>query len=599
MQRQAWGNPTVYNIPNYQANVASNSSTPRFDFVLQHQRARSVQASCVNDAMQREASYFSNNLPLVDDMFSNPWDDATKPHLNTNMDNLFAESFDMSFDTKVQNLSPETYDGANTAFAETVKLDDVDRWINNNPSSPDRQSLSSFSASSNEGISDFPDVNDLGSLSGFDNDLFEGWDLSFDPSNQGITSNVSTPIPASTVPTHNIVNSNLSIVRPSPMRRTTMPSHTSHEHSRHLSVPVLSSQQRASSEDNLFPALDYTHDNLMSDNIFGTNHTDMVDFQSHTLTPSHARHFSAADALFPNLASSYTPSAQLYKDIPSTNVLPSSAPFDLFHKHGNNCSHNSYPDLSPPPDLFASLKSPPLPPPSPDMNPSSPSMKPRQQELRFEGDLYTPQYVRGHGNKREGWCGTCKPGRWLVLKNSAYWYDKSFTHGVSAATGQPFDGPKEKRRMAGNPEVWEGLCGGCGDWIALVSSKRKGTTWFRHAYKCHIHQKPKDAPKRRRESISSTCTGNVGGGTSSVAHSRSSSRAGSCISSFSKVSSGSKRVKVDGGREDSPESLLDIKEEDDYEEVDDQRTANGRQDTSSSENSRGGVSALQTLSAII
>ena len=54
--------------------------------------------------------------------------------------------------------------------------------------------------------------------------------------------------------------------------------------------------------------------------------------------------------------------------------------------------------------------------------------------------------------------------------------------------------------MDGNPDVWEGLCGSCNDWIALVSSKKKGTTWFRHAYKCHTHPKIKDAPKRRRES---------------------------------------------------------------------------------------------------
>jgi len=54
--------------------------------------------------------------------------------------------------------------------------------------------------------------------------------------------------------------------------------------------------------------------------------------------------------------------------------------------------------------------------------------------------------------------------------------------------------------MDGNPDVWEGLCGSCNEWIALVSSKKKGTTWFRHAYKCHTHPKIKDAPKRRRES---------------------------------------------------------------------------------------------------
>jgi hypothetical protein len=73
-----------------------------------------------------------------------------------------------------------------------------------------------------------------------------------------------------------------------------------------------------------------------------------------------------------------------------------------------------------------------------------------------------------------------------VLKNSAFWYDKSFTHGVSAATGAAFQGPQETRRTEGNLDVWEGLCGSCGEWIALVSSKKKGTTWFRHAYKVRI-----------------------------------------------------------------------------------------------------------------
>ncbi|KAL6866953.1 hypothetical protein J3F83DRAFT_96379 [Trichoderma novae-zelandiae] len=158
-----------------------------------------------------------------------------------------------------------------------------------------------------------------------------------------------------------------------------------------------------------------------------------------------------------------------------------------------------YADLSDPPDLFGCLQEEQAPPPPEDMNPSDPEMVPYEQELRFENDLYTPRWVRGHGNKREGWCGICKPGRWLVLKNSAFWYDKSFSHGISAATGTPFQEPLDSRRMNGNPDIWEGLCGSCNDWIPLVSSKKKGTTWFRHAYKCHTHPKAKDAHKRRRD----------------------------------------------------------------------------------------------------
>lgn len=145
--------------------------------------------------------------------------------------------------------------------------------------------------------------------------------------------------------------------------------------------------------------------------------------------------------------------------------------------------HSQYSDLADSPDLYASLLEQPLDPPESDMNSTDPDMVPHEQKLRFGADLYTPRWVRGHGNKREGWCGICKPGRWLVLKNSAFWYDKSFTHGISAATGTAFEEPLEKRRMIGNLDVWEGLCESCGEWVALISSKKKGTTWFRHAYK--------------------------------------------------------------------------------------------------------------------
>ena len=140
-----------------------------------------------------------------------------------------------------------------------------------------------------------------------------------------------------------------------------------------------------------------------------------------------------------------------------------------------------------PPNLFASLQKDQFSPPLEDMRPVDPEYTPYAQELRFEGDLYTPKYVRGHGNKREGWCGICNQGRWLVLKNSAFWYDKSFTHGISAATGAAFEGPKQTRQTKGKNEAWEGLCGSCGEWIALFNSKKKGTTWFRHAYKVGSH----------------------------------------------------------------------------------------------------------------
>jgi len=171
-----------------------------------------------------------------------------------------------------------------------------------------------------------------------------------------------------------------------------------------------------------------------------------------------------------------------YPDVP--RPLPSQSLFPLLPSDRLHAFGGHYADLSDPPDLFASLNETPSDPPEEDMNPSDPELIPHEQELRFAGDLYTPRWVRGHGNKREGWCGLCKPGRWLVLKNSAYWYDKSFTHGVCAQTGAAFAAPEATRRVEGNADAWEGLCGQCGEWLSLVSSKKKGpTTWFRHVSK--------------------------------------------------------------------------------------------------------------------
>lgn len=165
--------------------------------------------------------------------------------------------------------------------------------------------------------------------------------------------------------------------------------------------------------------------------------------------------------------------------------LPSQEPLGVSRsntKKSHGCTRH-FTDHFDPPDLYSSLHDEPSDPPDSDMHPAEPDLTPHEQDTRFSGDLYTPHWVRGHGNKREGWCGLCKPGRWLVLKNSAFWYDKSFSHGVSHATGVAFQRPQKTRRAEENMDIWEGLCGSCGDWIALVSSKKKGTTWFRHAYK--------------------------------------------------------------------------------------------------------------------
>ena len=135
------------------------------------------------------------------------------------------------------------------------------------------------------------------------------------------------------------------------------------------------------------------------------------------------------------------------------------------------------------PDLFVSLAADEVDPPNEDMYPEDQSLTPYREEARFYGDLYTPKWIRGEGNSREGWCGMCRPGRWLQLKKSAFWYDRCHNHGVSHATGRAFAAPKHMRKIEGHQNAWEAFCGPCGQWIAMVSAKKRATTWFRHAYK--------------------------------------------------------------------------------------------------------------------
>ncbi|CAG8586750.1 639_t:CDS:2 [Paraglomus occultum] len=116
--------------------------------------------------------------------------------------------------------------------------------------------------------------------------------------------------------------------------------------------------------------------------------------------------------------------------------------------------------------------------------------QPRKQVLRHPGDLYTPQWVRYTGRFKEGLCEICDPGKWLQLKNSAFWYHKQFFHGISSTSGGPFLPPIDTRTIL--IDTTEGLCHQCSKWIPLRSSKRKSSmSWYRHAYKCHIYIKPK------------------------------------------------------------------------------------------------------------
>ncbi|CAO3688540.1 unnamed protein product [Rhizopus stolonifer] len=120
---------------------------------------------------------------------------------------------------------------------------------------------------------------------------------------------------------------------------------------------------------------------------------------------------------------------------------------------------------------------------------------PRRQKQRYEGDYYTPNWVRYTGHLKEGYCDSCHPGKWLQLKNSAYWYHKQFYHGISSVTGKPFNKPIEQR--LGKGSLTEGLCHQCQRFVPVCNSKKKNNymLWYRHAHKCHLHDKNKMIPK--------------------------------------------------------------------------------------------------------
>ncbi|KAI9492010.1 hypothetical protein BDB00DRAFT_830727 [Zychaea mexicana] len=126
-----------------------------------------------------------------------------------------------------------------------------------------------------------------------------------------------------------------------------------------------------------------------------------------------------------------------------------------------------------------------------------PEARPRRQKLRYVGDKYTPQWVRYNGQAKEGLCDTCQPGKWLQLKNSAFWYHKQFFHGISSVSGKEFMQPLETRWV--DQDLVEGLCHQCRQWVSVSNVKRKNSVlWYRHAHKCHVYHKPKpNAPKRR------------------------------------------------------------------------------------------------------
>jgi len=136
---------------------------------------------------------------------------------------------------------------------------------------------------------------------------------------------------------------------------------------------------------------------------------------------------------------------------------------------------------------------------------------------RFEGDLYTPRWVRGKGGNKEGFCELCVPGIWLKIKQSAYWYHLNFHHGVSASTGRPYPDPVRTRALSRGLSsgetmlVNEGFCENCAKWIEYSAEYEDGTLcdansrpqgWWRHLQKC-VKAPPRGrAPQKQHSSLS-------------------------------------------------------------------------------------------------
>lgn len=384
------------------------------------------------------------------------------------------DEFGLGLGSFKDNLSGSTANGSDTEF---FNLSDFSKHAEPHSaleaSSPDGNSWSTLSDRSAGVVSDYPDFSIEAELACLNSDFC----LGFDSVLPSVEDNSPTPV-LNNLPAANSGG----IARSSPSHRyRTSPYPSNPGRRRSFTTGSLARTQRSSPfaySSYQTPSFALEHTSPLANNVTTSQVIDWNPFKCEA---------SLFDDMHVSINSTFIPSSfhnphhkASHSDPSITTELDSNLPSSI--APNSQCEH-SFAGSSEPPNLFGALNERPISPPAEDMNPENEDDMPRVQELRFEGDLYTPRYVRGHGNKREGWCGICKPGRWLVLKNSAFWYDKSFTHGISAATGAPFESPTGTRPMKSNSDVWEGLCHSCGEWIALISSKKKGTTWFRHAYK--------------------------------------------------------------------------------------------------------------------
>ncbi|GAA6013061.1 hypothetical protein JCM10207_006156 [Rhodosporidiobolus poonsookiae] len=154
-------------------------------------------------------------------------------------------------------------------------------------------------------------------------------------------------------------------------------------------------------------------------------------------------------------------------------------------------------------------------PPQEDFDTPPPGGEPYEQKLRFEEDQYTPKWVRFEKTTKEGWCALCPgDGKWLQLKNSAFWYHRQFIHGVSSSSGHYFLPPLELRQEGENGKIL-GLCHTCGEYQPYLASNKAAASstakppdrtpsqWFHHAHKCHTYFSPRKEARKNAKLSSS------------------------------------------------------------------------------------------------
>ncbi|KAL8883191.1 MAG: hypothetical protein Q9192_007373, partial [Flavoplaca navasiana] len=122
-------------------------------------------------------------------------------------------------------------------------------------------------------------------------------------------------------------------------------------------------------------------------------------------------------------------------------------------------------------------------PDSKDFEVDDDDLMPRREEPMFEGDIFTPGWVRNYGQRKEGFCGRCTPGTWHNLEDASYEKNLTFMHGI-ASSGLSLPRPSEIRQIEDSKRMWQAYCEFCRGWRRLRKTDT-GWNWFRHCIKEH------------------------------------------------------------------------------------------------------------------